>query len=131
MTKNELSQLYWLNREIKRDKQKLAELRTAAEGGTAKISGMPHVSGVSRSLENYSVLIAEQEELINAKIKQTIILYNQLNRYIATVQDSLMRQILTCRYIDGFSWAKVAMCVGGNNTEDSVRKAHNRFLCKE
>ena len=128
MTKRKLSQLYWLNREIEEDKRKLAELETAAEGGAAKITGMPHVSGNGRSLENYAVLIAEQRELIDTKIRQTIILYNRINRYIATVPDSLMRQILTLRYVNGLSWVQVAMSIGGGNTADSVRKAHDRFL---
>lgn len=130
MTKRELSQLYWLNREIEEDKHKLTELETVAEGGTAKITGMPHVSGNGRSLENYAVLIAEQRDLIDAKIRQTVILYNRLNRYIATVPDSLMRQILTLRYVNGMSWVQVAMRVGGGNTPDSVRIAHDRFLRK-
>ncbi len=128
MTKRELSQLYWLNREIEEDKRKLAELETAAEGGAAKITGMPHASGDGRGLENYAVLIAEQRDLIDTKIRQTVILYNRLNRYIATVPDSLMRQILTLRYVNGLSWVQVAMSIGGGNTADSVRKAHDRFL---
>ncbi len=131
MTKRELSQLYWLNREIEEDKRKLAELETAAEGGSAKITGMPHVGGNGRSIENYAVLIAEQRDLIEMKIRQTVILYNRLNRYIATVEDSLMRQILTLRYVDGMSWLQVAMSIGGGNTADSVRKAHDRFLQKK
>ena len=130
MTKRKLSQLYWLNREIEEDKRKLAELETAAEGGAAKITGMPHVSGNGHSLENYAVLIAEQRELIDTKIRQTIILYNHINRYIATVPDSLMRQILTLRYVNGMSWVQVAMSIGGGNTADSVRMAHDRFLRK-
>ena len=128
MTKRELSQLYWLNREIEDDKYKLEELRSASEGGSVKITGMPHVTGESRSLENYSVLIAEQAELIDAKVKQTIILYNRLNRYIATVSDSLTRQILSLRYVNGLTWDQVAAHIGGNNTADSVRMVHNRFL---
>lgn len=131
MTKRELSQLYWLNREIEEDKRKLSELETAAEGGTAKITGMPHVGGNGRSLENYAVLIAEQRELIEMKIRQTIILYNRLNRYIATVPDSFMRQILTLRYVNGLSWLQVANHIGGGNTPDSVRMAHDRFLKRQ
>ena len=127
ITKRELSQLYYLNREIEEDKRKLEELRTAAAGGAAKITGMPHVGGAGRSGENYAILIAEQEELIAAKTKQTIIEYNRLNRYIVSVDDSFMRQILSYRYINGYTWQQIAMRIGGN-TADSVRMAHNRFL---
>lgn len=123
--------MYWLNREIEDDKRKLEELKAAADGGTAKITGMPHVGGNGRSLENYSILIAEQRELIEAKIRQTVILYNQLNRYISSVPDSLMRQILSLRYVNGMNWTQVAMHIGGGNTPDSVRMAHDRFLKRQ
>ncbi len=130
MTKKELSQLYWLNREIEEDKRKLAELESAASGGVAKLTGMPHVSAEGRGLESYSILIAEQRELVASKITQSIILYNQLNRYIASVDDSLIRQILSYRYANGLSWLQVAMHIGGGNTADSVRMIHDRFLKK-
>lgn len=131
MTKKELSQLYWLNREIEEDKRKLRELQVAADGGVARITGMPHVDGISRSVENYSILIAEQSDLIRLKVQQTIIEYNRLNRYISEIDDSLVRQILSLRYVNGFKWNQVALHIGGDNTADGVRKAHDRFLEKE
>lgn len=45
VTIKNLSQLYCLNREIERDKRRLAELETAAQPDTAKITGMPHGNG--------------------------------------------------------------------------------------
>lgn len=121
MTKKELSQLYYLNREIDADKRELAKLRAAAG-----VTGLPHVS--ASDTEGYKTLIQEQIELIDAKTRQTIILYNRLNRYIATVPDSLMRQILTYRHIHGLTWKQVAARIGGGNTADSVRMMHKRFL---
>ncbi len=128
MTKKELSQLYWLNREIEENKRRLEELRTAAAGGAARITGLPHAPSPGRGLESYAILIAETEELIRLKNQQLIIEYNRLNRYIAELDDSFMRQILALRYINGMTWVQVAAHVGGGNTEDSVRMAHNRFL---
>lgn len=128
MTKQELSQLFYLNREIAEEKRKLAELETAATNTTTKITGMPHVSGVSRKSENMAILIAEQRDLIELKVKQSIIEYNRLNRYIADISDPLMRLILSYRYVNGFMWHQVAMHIGGKNTADSVRMAHDRFL---
>lgn len=128
MTKRELSQLYYLNREIAEDKRKLLELQTAAAGGAAKITGMPHVSGNSRSIENYAILIAEQSSMIDLKIQQMLIEYNRLNRYIAEVEDSLMRQILSLRYVNGLTWEQVAAHVGGGNTADCVKKSCYRYL---
>ena len=56
---------------------------------------------------------------------------NQVEEFIASVEDSRMRRIITLRFIDNLSWNKVADRIGGNNTEDSVRKAFTRFMEKE
>ena len=51
--------------------------------------------------------------------------------YIGSVQDSLVRQILTLRFVDGLSWTAVAHRIGGGNTEESVKKAFYRFWAHE
>lgn len=56
---------------------------------------------------------------------------NQVEEFIASVDDSRIRRIITLRFIDNLSWNKVADIIGGNNTEDSVRKAFTRFMEKE
>lgn len=76
-------------------------------------------------------LIAEQRDLVELKVRQLVIEYNRLSRYIASVGDSLTRQILALRYIDGLSWLQVANRIGGGNTADSVKKQCYRFLEKE
>lgn len=130
MTKKELSQLYYLNREIKKDKEKLAELEAKAQRITQQAGKGGGTSGKSDKVGNYAVEIAEQKELINIKLRQCIILQNKIYRYINTIDDSFMRQIIQQRYIDNLSWVRIALNLGGNNTEDSVRMAHNRFLGK-
>ena len=49
---------------------------------------------------------------------------------ISSVKDSRMRRIITLRVIDNLSWNEVARHIGGSNTEDSVRKAFERFMEK-
>lgn len=130
MTKEELSKLYWLNREIELEKRRLAELETAATNTTAKISGLPHATGESRKTESVAILIAEQRDLVELKIKQSVIEYNRLNRYIASVEDPMIRNILTLRFVNGLPWIQVAMGVGGGNTANNVRMACERYLEK-
>ena len=114
MTKRELSQLYYLNREIEQEKRRLGELEAAAQNISDKTA--------------IAAEIADCKAIIEGKIKASIAEYNRLNRYIAGVNDCLMRQILSLRYINGFSWAAVALHIGGGNTADGVRVAHDRFL---
>lgn len=130
MTKKELSQLYYLNKEIKKDRERLEELETKATKITQGVSGTPFSSGISDKTGRYAVEIAEQRKLIEAKMHQCVILENKIYRYINTIEDSLTRQIFTERYIEHKSWLKIALSVGGDNTADSVRMIHNRFLNK-
>lgn len=129
MTKEELSQLYWLNREIEREERRLKELEAAATDTSAKITGLPRMGGLTDKTE-IAVEIADSKKIIETKKKLCLIEYNRLMRYIANVPDSLMRQILTYRHIEGMNWYRVARAIGGGNTADGVRKAHDRFLQK-
>ncbi len=126
MTKKELSQLYWLNREIEEEKRKLEELIAAASGCTQKITGLPHVGGVDKT-GDMAILIAEQRDLIELKVKQSVIEYNRLNRYIASVEDAQMRMILSLRYVNGLSWQQVVFHIGESD-EQYPRRKHNKFL---
>ena len=53
---------------------------------------------------------------------------NSVEKFIASITDSHMRRIVNLRVINGMSWNEVADIMGGGNTEDSVRKAFDRFI---
>lgn len=55
---------------------------------------------------------------------------NEVEKFITTIKDSHMRRIISLRVVDGLSWNKVADRIGGGNTDDSVRKAFDRFMEK-
>lgn len=132
MTLRELSQLYYLNREIERDKRELERLKwESVSPRTQRLTGMPHGIGYENIMEQKIAAIADLEGLIRAKMTQCIYERNRLERYIADIPDSLTRQIFALRFINGMSWVQVAMHVGGNNTEDSVRMVCKRFIDRE
>ena len=128
MTKKELSQLYWLNREIEEQQRRLNELECLATSCTNQITGMTRSMGVTNRLAKYAAEIADLRGLIDLNIKKCFYELNRLNRFIETVDDSMMRQILSLRYVNGLAWRQIAFSIGGNNTADSVRMIHNRFL---
>lgn len=130
MTKKELSQLYWLNREIEQDKHRLYELECVATDTSAKISGMPHCSGISDKVGKIATEIAYYKSTIEAKNKQCMAEIIRLSNYISDIDDSLTRQIFMLRYINGLCWTQVAFSIGGDNTADSVRKTVDRYLDK-
>lgn len=129
MTIKELSQLYYLDREIKREQCRLTELRTAATSTTARIFGLPGICSISDKTA-IAAMIADTETVIRAKMELAVVEYNRLNRYIASIPDSFTRQIIRLRFVDGLTWRQVAQNIGGNNTEDGVKKACYRFLAK-
>jgi len=130
MTKRELSQLYYLNREIKEQQRRLAELETAATSCTAAITDFRGISGIADKTSKYAIEIADLKVLIDLNIKKCFYELNRLNRYIQSVDDSKTRMVLSLRYINGFSWRQIAFSIGAGNTEDGVRMLHNRFLKK-
>ena len=130
MTLKELSQLYYLNREIEMDKQRLQELELKALPGAQVITGMPHAPGVTDKVGLYAAEIADLRGIIEAKHNQCLYERSRLERYISNIEDSLLRQIFTYRFVNGLPWEQVAACVEGNNTAGSVRMMCYRYLEK-
>lgn len=128
MTVREMSQLYYLNREIDQLKRQLEELECLAEGTTQVITGMPHGSGTSDKVGRYAVRIADLRSMIDNRKARCWDELNRLNAYIDGVEDSLTRQILSLRYVNGLNWQQVADCVGGGNTEYNVKNICYRYL---
>lgn len=129
VTLKELSQLYYLSREIERDKERLAELRAKVESvGAVRYSGMPKSPSPDNRLELYIAEIVDLEAIIQAKIMQCMHERSRLERYIAEIEDSLTRQIFTLRFVGGLSWVQVAHSVGGGNTEASVKMICYRYI---
>lgn len=131
MTKKELSQLYYLKKEIRQLEQRIKELETAATSCTAKITGLPHGTGINDKIGNYAAQIADLKSLLDLNLKKCFYELNRLDRYIQSVDDPLLRQIMTYRFINGYSWSKIAYTIGGNNTPDGLRIKMVRFLSKK
>ncbi len=108
MTLKELSQLYHLNREIEIDRRRLEELEQDQDATQEEVRYL--------------------RDIIEAKHRHCLYERIRIERYIAKVEDSLLRQIFTYRFVNGLPWRQVAACVGGSNTEDSVRMLCKRYI---
>ena len=128
MTKKELSQLYYLNKEIEQQKRKLTELEAAAAKTSQCITGMPGAGNASDKVGTYAAEIADLKALIALNIQKCWYEKSRLERYIQGISDSLTRQIFSLRYINCLRWNQVADTVGGNNTENGVKQIHSRYL---
>ncbi len=129
MTLKELSQLYYLNREIEMDQRRLEELRAKSTSpGSPRFDGMPHSKSNVSKVERYAEEIADLGAIIAAKQQQCIHERNRLERYINDIDDSRLRMLFKLRFVNGLQWPQVAAHIGGNNTAKSVSKACYRYL---
>lgn len=126
MTVKELSQLYRLNREISQLQQRYEVLRSRVEKVTAVITDMPR-GGQKCDLKDELI---DLMELLALRQLQCAKEQKRLEEYIASIPDSLTRQIFALRFVNGLSWRQVAFHVGGGNTEESVKKVVYRYLEK-
>lgn len=127
MTKKELKELYYLQREISSDSQRLAELESAASATNAPMSGMPHGGSLSDKTA-IACDIADLKTIIQAKNAMCVALYNKIVRFVAGIDDSLIRQIIMHRHLDMMTWRDIAQKIGGGNSADGLRMMYERFL---
>ena len=127
MTKPELEQIYYLNRELKMWETELERVRCKSLVGSP-LPGNSHGSGVSDKVADRAERIIELENRIIAKRDEIQRLRDNAVEYIYSIPDSLTRQIIYYRCVSLMSWRRVAYEVGGNNTPDGVRMIYNRFM---
>lgn len=128
MDKKELNQIYYLEKEIDMWRKALNRLQSRSLLPSQEITGMPFGSGTSDKVGNLAVTEVDIKDKIEELQKKVYEEQYKLLKYIETIDDSLMRQIMYHRHVLCMKWNEVAMTIGGGNTEDSVRKAHDRFL---
>lgn len=129
MTLKELSQLYYLDKEIELDRERLAELRANLLcPRSPDYDGMPRNPNPEPALERCIAEITDLEAIIQAKIEQRVYERSRLERYIADIPDSLTRQIFTLRFIEGLTWEDVAARTGGNNTAKNCSNICYRYI---
>lgn len=129
MTVQELSQLYYLNREIEMDQKRLEELEAKIGPKAPQLTGMPHGSNNTDSItERLAAEMVDLQAIIAAKQLQCIHERARLERYIEGIDDSETRMMFTLRFINGLSWHQVARCMGDGYMGDSLKKKCYRYL---
>ncbi len=114
MTKKELMQIYYLNREIMNDTEELVNLKIKAR---EDFSGGESADYIKR-----------REAEIVEKIRRCTEAKERASKFIESIDDSLTRQIFYYRFVRSMPWKKVAYMTGGYNSDESVRKIAERYL---
>lgn len=119
MTKKELMQLYYLNREILNSTEELVNIKMESR----------RLKNGEISKRREKMIKRREDELVN-KIRACTDLRNRASAFIESIDDSLTRQVFYCRFSKCMTWQQVAYAVGGKNTNDGVRKIAERYLIK-
>ena len=105
---------------IENQKLKVAKIRERSTSITPNLNGMPHSGNVSDNVGNAACLLYDAERLLD-KLQQ------ELNQGINSIPDEYIREMIDAKINHGFSWTKIAVSMGGNNTGDGVRKMCTRY----
>lgn len=128
LTLKELSQLYYMDKLIKRTDELILRLESQLGLQSPALTGMPRAPGVSDKIGNN--VPAKVDAL--RKAKQQKAEYEAAERritaYIDSIDDLHIRLIFQFRFLDKMTWNDVADAVGGGNTEDSCKKLCYRYL---
>ena len=115
MTKKELMQCFYLNREIMNDTEELVNMKIRARDE----------SGFCSDDEKQ---IKSREKRIVEKIRRCTQIKDEIEKFINSIDDSLTRQIFYYRYVKCMTWKKVSYMTGGYNSDEGVRKIAERYL---
>lgn len=128
MTKKELSQIFYLNQEIKMWQQELEKIQCESLIRPQKITDMPTGRGIADQVFNRIANMDKIERIITGKLAEIEVQRAKIMSYIDSVEDSIIRQIMFYRHVSCMRWNDVAIKVGGDNTAEAVRKMHDRYL---
>ncbi|MDO4831002.1 MAG: hypothetical protein Q4A46_05960 [Clostridia bacterium] len=109
-----------INREISRLRAKMARIQAEADNTSPKLSDLPSAGQTSDKVGKAVVQIADiQRDIQNLETLRNTAL-NRLSR------DDFIENCLFMHLSLHYSWAKIAVCTGGINTPDNIRKMCNR-----
>lgn len=130
--KEQLKEIGHLKTEIETIKMQIEDLENIVVSDKVKGSSSyyPYVAR-SFTIEGTDTNRIERlQRRLQRKIDDLMDVVEETNKFIDGIEDSLTRQIISLKYINGLQWGQVAAEIGGNNSAESVRKISERFLEK-
>ena len=126
-----------IEKRIKEIEEKNETVKDKVMGGLGGIQGF-NIEGIPmREYEKKKsdlmvkrLLLNQRKSTLEILEYQIIQQTNDVEEFIASIDDSRMRRIVNLRFIQNLSWNKVADRIGGGNTEDGIRMSFDRFMQK-
>ena len=137
MTKQDLKNYYWLQHEIKQQKGRLARLRKREERSGEVVGDIVSdyktgkaipllIRGIPATDFELPIMIRLLETEIEKNITEAQRLVKEIEKYIQTVNDPRMRELLRSRFIDCLSWEQVGKA--NHINQDHARKLLRNFM---
>lgn len=126
MTRHELQLVRHTASEIRILQNKLKVLNAQVGCGAIVQDGMPKGNKIGRPVENQAIRISDTITLIQEQEQKVQALRSEVWRFVQSLDDSLLRQIIILRFLENKSWQKVADTIGGGVSADNCRKIYIR-----
>ncbi len=75
-----------------------------------------------------SAHLEHRMKLLRSRLQKAETMKSQIDEYIAGIEDSRTRRVFEMRYIDGWSWRKIAMRIGAADESYPRQIIHNAYL---
>jgi len=134
MTEKELSELYSLERQIKRIKWRIKELKYEEGVGAVNYDGMPHSKTPGNPTEQIAIRKAELLEKLTSMLEDKITKETEIRDYIETIEDEEIKDIADMRFICCMNWFDIAAELSIQKEKDidrtTVAKKLRRYIKK-
>lgn len=131
MTKKQLQQIRHYDNELKILRRHLADLEAQVGASAIRCDGQPHGTKIGRPTEMQAIALGDTITHIRYLEEKVATARDEAWTFVSSLEDSLLRQIIILRFIDGKSWYKVSEAIGGEATADSCRMLFSRARWEE
>lgn len=137
--KQKLSQYIDIKEEIKRLEKKIEKLDKETKDIVSDVvdsttSGFPFMQ-THKKIQGLDIerihKLDKLKAILNERYDKLLKAQLEVEEFIDTIPTSRLRRIFEYRYLEGFSWVKIAQLINNNSTEESVKKEHQRYLLKK
>ena len=134
MTRQKLKQIRHLKREIELLQEQIVHLEAKIVTDKVRGSNPEHpwteksfyITGFDRI--EYAQKMDKLKRKLQRRVDDLQDLRAEIFEWMEGIEDSLLRQVIILRHVNGLGWRQVAKEIGGGNTPDSVRMLHDRYL---
>lgn len=107
--KSYLEQYRRLDNNIKIKQEQLNRIRELAQSISPSSSGGNRSGKISDKIGSAVAKLVDAENELNQGIVKLLDLKKEIERVISQVDDPILEQLLTLRYINGMTWEKIAV----------------------